>query len=250
MRRFVFGLIVSLVMVFSASAQPLIILCENDPPAQFRDAEGNLTGYTIELVQEIQKRVGNRDEIKMLPWARAYDMIQKYPNVVLFQMSRSPEREELFSWVGPVHESVYGLYARADSPIVLSSLEEAKKVQSIGVYRDDIRHKILEKAGFTNLVVANDNLANVAQLMRGRIDLFTASSTTYAEEAVASGFTPSDLKLVLPFHKNQSYIAMSKAMPSEVVAGWSAALEAMRKDGSVAKLLAKYFPRQQIPVRQ
>ena len=250
MRRSLLGLLVGVTMALSASAQSLNILCENDPPAQFRDADGNLTGYTIELVQEIQKRVGNHDEIKMLPWSRGYDMIQKYPNVVLFQMSRSPEREELFNWVGPVQESVYGLYARADSEITLASLEEAKNVRSIGVYRDDIRHQMLVRAGFTNLVVANDNSANVVQLMRGRIDLFAASSSTYAEEALASGFKPSDLKLVLPFHTNRSYIAMSKAMPAEVVASWSAALEAMRKDGSVAKLINKYFFRQQDPVRQ
>ena len=103
MRRFVLGLIASMLMALSASAQPLIILCENDPPAQFRDVEGNLTGYTVELVREIQKRVGNQDEIKMVPWARGYEMIQKYPDVVLFQMSRSAEREKMFNWVGPVH---------------------------------------------------------------------------------------------------------------------------------------------------
>ena len=244
MRRIVFGLFVGMTMALSVSAQSLNILCENDPPLQFRDVKGNLSGYTVELVREIQKRVGNQDEIKMVPWARGYNMIQKYPNVVLFQMSRSPEREKLFNWVGPVHELVYGLYARADSEITLSSFEEAKTVRSIGVYREDIRHQMLVRAGFTNLAVANDNSANVVQLMRGLIDLLATSSTTYAEEALASGFKPSDLKLVLPLHTSQNYQAMSKDMPPKVVESWNAALEAMRNDGSVDKLSRKYFPKQ------
>ena len=243
MRRSLLGLLVGVTMALSASAQSLNILCENDPPAQFRDADGNLTGYTIELVSEIQKRVGNQDEIKMLPWSRGYDMIQKYPNVVLFQMSRTPEREELFNWVGPVHESVYGLYARADSEITLASLEEAKTVRSIGVYRDDIRHQMLVRAGFTNLVVANENSANIAQLMRGRVDLITLASTTYDREVSSAGFSRSDLKLVLPFHTSRNYLAMSKEMPPKVVESWNAALEAMRKDGSIDKLIGKYFPK-------
>ena len=243
MRRFVFGLLVGMTMALSVSAQSLMILCENDPPVQFRDANGNLTGYTVELVREIQRRVGNQDEIKMLPWARAYDMIQKYPNVVLFQMSRSAEREKLFNWVGPVQEHIYGLYAKADSKITLSSLEEAKKVRSIGVYRGDIRHQILAEAGFTNLVVANENSANIAQLMRGRVDLITLASTTYDREVSSAGFSPSDLKLVLPFHTSRNYLAMSKEMPPKVVESWNAALEAMRKDGSIDKLIGKYFPK-------
>ena len=241
MRRFVLGLIASMLMALSASAQPLIILCENDPPAQFRDVEGNLTGYTVELVREIQKRVGNQDEIKMVPWARGYEMIQKYPDVVLFQMSRSAEREKMFNWVGPVQELIYGFYSRADSKIALSSLEEAKKVRSIGVYRGDIRHQMLTEAGFANLVVSNENSVNIVQLMRGRIDLITAASTSYAREAISAGFKPSDLKLVLAFHTSQNYLAMSKKMPKEVVDSWAIALESMRKDGSVEKLMSKYF---------
>ena len=35
----------------TVSAQSLEILCEDDPPAQFRTADGKLSGYTVELVQ-------------------------------------------------------------------------------------------------------------------------------------------------------------------------------------------------------
>ena len=243
MRRFILGLAVGMLVALSVSAQPLIILCENDPPAQFVDANGALSGYTVELVREIQKRVGNQDEIKMMPWARGYDMIQRYPNVVLFQMSRSAEREKLFQWVGPVQETVYGLYGRANSDISLSSLDDAKKLRSIGVYRGDIRYQMLTQAGFTNLVVANENLANIKQLMLGRLDLVAAASSSYAEEAQIAGYKPSDLKLVFPFYSSQTYIAMSKKMPAEVVERWRAALEAMHKDGSFDKLIDKYYPK-------
>ena len=40
----------------------------------------------------------------MIPWSRAYELIQRRPNVVLLQMSRSAERNPLFNWVGPVGE--------------------------------------------------------------------------------------------------------------------------------------------------
>ena len=124
MRRFVLGLIVSMLMALSASAQPLIILCENDPPAQFRDVEGNLTGYTVELVREIQKRVGNQDEIKMVPWARGYQAAQLEPNTALFVTMRTAERERLFKWVGPVVVAVTSFYALRGSGIRIERFED------------------------------------------------------------------------------------------------------------------------------
>ena len=97
-------------MVGTAWAQPLKILCDSDPPAQFIGADGQLTGYTVELVRDIQKRVGNDDPISIVPWARGYEMIRHQPNVVLFLMAHTPERASQFKWVGPVLELEFGFY--------------------------------------------------------------------------------------------------------------------------------------------
>ena len=183
----------------------------------------------------------------MIPWSRAYELIQRRPNVVLLQMSRSAERNPLFNWVGPVGESAFGLYARADSKISLSSLEDAKKVGSIGVYLNDVRFQILTQAGFTNLVISDNKINNVKQLMRGRIDLYAADSSSYGTDAIEAGSKPADLKLVFPMHRMLSYIAMSKGMPPKVVDSWTAALNSIRKDGSMEQLLAKYFPQSTLP---
>ena len=215
--------------------------------AQFLDADGRLTGYTIELVQEIQKRVGNTDAIQMVPWARGYEQIQRESNVVLFMMSRTAERNDLFKWVGPVLETVFGFYAKADSKISLATLEDAKKIGSIGVYLNDVRAQYLTKAGFTNLDQVADNSLNVKKLMAGRIDLLASSSTAYGGDATMAGFKPADLKLVLPFQKIQVYIAMSKNMPPQVVDSWNAALNAVRQDGIMEKLLKKYYPQSTMP---
>ena len=66
----VFVLIALLAFAMPASAQKLRIYCEDDRPLQFKTPDGSLTGLTVEVVQEIQKRVGNTDPIQMLPWAR------------------------------------------------------------------------------------------------------------------------------------------------------------------------------------
>jgi ABC-type amino acid transport substrate-binding protein len=49
------------------ASQNLTILCEDYPPAQYITPEGQLTGFAIEVVREIQARVGNADPIKLVP---------------------------------------------------------------------------------------------------------------------------------------------------------------------------------------
>jgi polar amino acid transport system substrate-binding protein len=229
------------------NAQPLTILTEDAPPLQFIGTDGQLTGYAVEVVREIQRRVGNKDEIKMLPWARAYQMALTEPNVALFLMSRTGDRNALFQWIGPLVDTEYGLYAKADSPLRLRTLEDAKKLRRIGVYRDDVRDQMLTKAGFTNLDRVNNNTANVQKLMSGRIDLYASSSVDYGNEAVEAGFRPADLKLILPFSKSQLYVAVSLGTPAPVVNAWEAAFKAMRQDGSLYRLLHKHFPEGKLP---
>jgi polar amino acid transport system substrate-binding protein len=44
-------------------------------------------------------------DIDVLPWTRAYHLLQTDNPSVLFTMSRTAAREELFQWVGPTHAS-------------------------------------------------------------------------------------------------------------------------------------------------
>lgn len=229
------------------AAQSLTLLTENDPPSQFVGPDGALTGYTVELVRAVQGKVGNRDEIKIVPWARGYQMVRDEPNVALFLMARTAERNSLFQWAGPVLEVEYGLYGKVDSKLRLDSLDDAKRLHSIGVYRDDARDQMLTKAGFTNLDRITSNKANVQKLMSGRVDLYASSSLAYGVEAVEAGFKPGDLKLVLPLQQIQLYIAMSKGTPPSVVQAWNTALKQLRQDGNWQKVLKKYYPQSKLP---
>jgi polar amino acid transport system substrate-binding protein len=38
---------------------------------------GVLVGSSVEIVKEIQRRVGSREPIKVYPWARAYKMAKE-----------------------------------------------------------------------------------------------------------------------------------------------------------------------------
>ncbi|MDD2649840.1 MAG: ABC transporter substrate-binding protein [Candidatus Cloacimonadales bacterium] len=246
LKKLVILALISIISVVTLSAQ-LTIYCEDDPPYQIINKDGSLSGLTVEVCMEIQKRVGNTDKIQVVPWARGLNEINTKPNTILFSMSRTAERNPLYKWVGPVKESVYALYVKADSKISINDIEEAKKLKGIGVYNQDIRDQYLTSQGFTNLERVTDKNVNIKKVMTGRLEAFADSEESYRANTVEAGYKESDVKQLFVFMKTQLYIAMSKETPDETVTKWNGALEEMKKDGTFKKIYAKYFPGEALP---
>ena len=247
MRWIVFFVLVAVLPMGSLVAQSLTIYCEDDPPNQMIGVDGKLTGMTVEIAAEIQKRVGNQDPIQLVPWARGYDAILNTPNTLLFSMSRTADRNPLFHWVGPVLESSFSFFSRADSSIVIKTLEDAKRLERVGVYNNDVRDTFLTQAGFKNLDRTNNNIQNFKKLMAGRVDVYASASISIADEARAAGYKASAVKEVFTFMRVQLYIVLSKGTQASVVKAWSEAFAGMRKDGTFARIYRKYYPALPLP---
>ena len=223
-------------------AQSLSIFCEDDKPMEFVGPDHKLTGFGVEVVQEIQRRVGNKDDIKMTLWALGLRELDSRPNTVLFAMARTVERDPKYLWVGPIAERDYGFYLKADSPLKVGNLEEAKSVRAIGVYHGDVRDQFLSNLGFKNLDRADQNISNFKKLMLDRVVLYAGSSADIKSQAESAGFTIADVKLAFNFLKAQLFITFSKGSDPAIVAQWSKALDDMKKDKTFLKLHRKYYP--------
>ena len=192
--------------------------------------------------------MGNHDPIQLVPWARGYLKVQTEPNTVLFTMSRTAERNPLFHWVGPVVEQVFSFYAKADSPLTVRSLDDARKL-AVGVYINDVRDTFLTDAGFKNLSRVNNNTQNFKKLMMGRLDVYASSPSQIEDEAKAAEYKASDVKKLFDFLQVQLYIAMSRGTSPRIVTAWTRAFAAMEKDGTFAALHRKYYPADPLPGR-
>jgi polar amino acid transport system substrate-binding protein len=67
-------------------------------------------------------------------------------------MDRTEIREDLFQWVGPVGTNTTWIYTKNGSGITLNTLNDAKKLNKIGVVNSWFSTQFLEKEGFSNLV--------------------------------------------------------------------------------------------------
>ena len=235
----------SLTTVISSTAfcYDLTILTENSGENNYRDSNGQIKGFNTDIVREIMQRRNLDFTIKIVPWKRGYHEVLHRPNVVLFSMVRTFEREKLFKWVGPLNVTKFSFFKKKGSDITINTLGDAKKVGAIGCIGDDVREKLLKRLGFTNLssLFGKDaNVRNLEMLMLGRIDLWISTDHIVFKSANDTGIDPNEIEATLTVKKAYVYLAFSKDTDDKIVNEWQHTLEAMKKDGTYKKILSQY----------
>jgi polar amino acid transport system substrate-binding protein len=237
-------LFVTVASVFLVSVQPVLsaeltILTENLPPLNYVK-DGVLVGPSVEIVKEIQRRVGSHEQIKVYPWARAYKMALEDENVVLFGTTHTEVRHDKFKWIGPLATKRDILVAKKGSGIKINTLEDAKKVRRVGTLRDDTREQYLKLNGFTNLEPVSDEQKNAQKLILGRIDLWAYKKPGLKTVCELAGVDYNEIEEVYHLREINVDIAFSKKTSDSIVQKWRNAFSEMLADGTVLRIRKKW----------
>ena len=237
-------LLASAVFAADVPRTSLVLLTENFPPYNMAKngknfaQDQNLEGIAVDVLRATFARAGIPYSMTLrFPWERIYNLALEKPGFGVFVTARVPEREALFKWVGPIGPDDWVLLARADSPISLTSLEQARPYR-IGAYKEDVIALDLQKKGLNPVIVLRDQ-DNARRLQAGKIDLWATGDPAgrfLARQVGMSGF-----KTVLRFHQAELYLALNKEVPDAVVAKLQNALDELRAEGVVEKIRAKYL---------
>ncbi|MCH1929166.1 transporter substrate-binding domain-containing protein [Shewanella sp. A25] len=241
------ALLFTLFFSYPLHAQPLNIYTEEWAPISF-SAEHQPQGLAVEIVQEIQKRINTQEPIKIVPWARGWKMLTQQPNTVLFAMTKTPEREQLFTLIGPIAAGTVNFYTLQNSELAITSLEDAKRAKAIGVYRESVEEQMLKEQGFKNIEVTSTPLFNAKQLLKQRIDIWCNTNLTTASILSEAGANPDAVKAVYTVSDNLLYIAFSKGTTEEVIAQWQTTLEMLKQDGTFARIYQHWLPNENPPM--
>ncbi len=227
----------------TASAETLNLVTEDYPPFDMRvngQPTGNpddpLTGIAVDIVSELFKRAEIGYTLKIYSWERAYKMALEMPGYGVFCTFRTPERESLFQWVGPLADNNWVFMAKKSRNIKLASLEDARKYR-IGNYRGDAIGEFLEKEGFPVAYVSFDHL-NARKLDGEKIDLWAAGSFVGPYLAKREGI--SSLETVFQIKEHSMFLALNKAVSPDTVAKLNKHFQEMKADGTVDKIYSKY----------
>ncbi|MBT0571307.1 transporter substrate-binding domain-containing protein [Curvibacter sp. CHRR-16] len=231
----------------STAGVQIKVVTAHEPPFNFTDsankneASGNdVKGFSPDVVREILKRTGHKAELEITSWERTVESMKKDPNVALYSMARTPTRENVFAWVGPLVNSNSILYVKKGSGITIKSLYDARKLPSIGVLGGDSKEQFLVSKDFTNLDYSNDWPTIFRKLLDGKVTAITMTDTDLPVMAREAGLSAEDFEPACDLFVTRLFIGMSKATDPAVVRSWQDALDAMKQDGTFAQLAEKW----------
>jgi polar amino acid transport system substrate-binding protein len=230
-----------LCLCLGAQAQPrprLVLGTEISPPFVQLD-QGRIAGITTEKIRTVMERTGVDYSLEILPFKRAYLLAQTRPDVCIFSLTRIPEREALFKWVGPIQRSDWTLFGRAGREYGVATLEDARKYR-IGAYFGDVRGDALAAQGYAVSTV-RERLSNPRKLLVDRIDLWV-TSMQMAGTLLADNGWDKQIVPVLTFRRTELYLGCHLGVPDELIAKMNAALRALDTEGVAAAIERKYRP--------
>lgn len=228
-----------LTSLFAYQIQPL-----TEPLSPYQIVRNNiLSGISVDIVREIQKRIGNTKKILVLPWNRAYIMTLKKEGFALFSTVKTKQRENKFKWVGPIGKVEIFMYKNVNNHKVYKTLNDARKVKSIAVIKNDAVTQYLQAKHFHNLNIAfsRSSKTNLEKVAANQSELFPMNGVTASYRIKELGLKGIIVKTKIPpFIKKDIYIAFNKNTPDNIIKKWQKALDEIKKDGTYNKILGHY----------
>jgi polar amino acid transport system substrate-binding protein len=217
--------LVSIALIFTTHAtasdfSELNIMTEDFPPFNYKQ-DGKAAGSAVDLLTNASAAVGKpitNDKINVMTWARAYKTVQSGPNALLFSMTRTESRENLFKWAGPIGENRVVIWAKKSSGIApFDNIKDNS--EKVGVVRDTVGDQLMVSAGATDggLMRASKPEGASKMLISDRIKLWAYSENSGAQQLKDAGANIDDYEIVHVLKSSELYFAFSKDVDDSVI---------------------------------
>lgn len=238
----------TLLVPLSTRAQPVQVVTELSSFIFMQD--GKVSGPATDVLEKTLQLAGIKDyRLTIYPWARAYDMALNQPNVLIYPVARTPQREAKFQWVGELMQNRYYLYKLRERTDIPVGNRAVARNYTIGVMRDDLRHQYFQQQGVTRLVVSALAAENFAQLLNRKVDMVPLSEAGAEAQCRSHHFDCAGLERVLPLEALTTglYIAYSLATPQALVDRTQAAFKQLKANGTVQRAMEPKASARKVP---
>ncbi|NRD74749.1 ABC transporter substrate-binding protein [Shewanella sp. VB17] len=228
----------------AAELDQLNFITESYPPYNF-ESNGEIKGIAVDLLLAAAKQSSSSlsaKKISLLPWPKAYKMARMGPEIVLFSITRTDEREDKFSWVGPIMPTRIILLAKKSDSIVINSPDDMNKY-TIGAIPNDIGELLVKESG-----VKSSDITHIATAESLAKMLATDGIKLWAyEENVArwiikqAGLDNNDFESVYTLKDSELYYAFSKDVDKSIQEVLQKSIDDVKASGLFDKIKADYL---------
>ncbi|WP_108649917.1 substrate-binding periplasmic protein [Dongshaea marina] len=216
---------------------------EQSPPYNYQE-EGDLKGIAVDLLRAAS-RIGCDDpaslDIRSHSWARSYKLARKVRQYVVFSTVRTPHRESLFHWVGPIGNSPKVLLALKQNSIVINSQVDILQYR-IGVVRNDIAEEVLLQMGVPQwkLYRSNDPYKLIEMLSKNKIDLWAVNYNSVPALLKSSELSPSGVTAAYTLFNKKLYFALNPMTPPQMEESLRDSIHKIMSSSEYPHILSKY----------
>lgn len=244
--RIIITALLYLALGSALAAEPYRIVMDEWAPYNYQE-NGRLTGISTDIVRAIMALTGDDFEIHLMPSMRATLTLRNRPRTIMYSLFRTPEREDLYKWVGPIVEESISPYQLAATAQPINSLEQLMHAPRISTRHAGLVPALLHELGFRNLdKSATSSLQLYLMLLAGRTDIIigdTPAGVAYYSREL--GIAPGTLRRIpLELFRAPLYIAFSHDSDDALVAAWADALAQLRRSGELERIVQRYLPTQ------
>lgn len=232
-----------LLMSASVTAAPkLALYTEEWPPMTFTSGKGTPDGMAVEVVNEILRRTGQSSGIAVVPWMRGYKLLLTRPNVMLFTVGRTAERERSMTLLGPIAISSTVLLARSEDAVSLQALGSDILKREVAAYQGSIFESTARSKGFTTIRQTGSAAEAARMLLGRRVDLWVEGNIAVAQTLQRLGIPPGRVARVMTLDSLDLYLAFSRGTNRDTILRWQAVLRDMKRDGTFQAIHQRWFP--------
>lgn len=223
-------------LALPAYAGPLRVVTSDLPPLSIEHANGQ-QGALVDIVAEVARRAGVPIQMQFVPWKRALFLVSTVPNTAIFPLTRNAEREKSYRWITPLHYEKFVFVGDAGRAAVADAA--ALRHRPIAILRGSVQMDNLKKLGYTQLIDTTTVQGGlrlvklgIADAVFGDQDIISGAAHTY--------FPDMQISISAPMTTAETWLGGSPEMDDATAARLQAAMKAVVKDGTYARLLKNY----------
>ncbi|WP_312111821.1 amino acid ABC transporter substrate-binding protein [Brevibacillus reuszeri] len=206
-------------------------------PFTFHDQSGKLTGYDIDVVTEVAKRIGVEPVFQETQWDAMFaGLDSKRFDVVANQVGIRADRQEKYDFSNPYTVSTAVLVAHKDNTTV-KGFEDIKGLKAGQTLTSNLTD-IAKKNGAEIVAVEGFNQA-IDLLVSKRVDITINDGLSLLDFLKQKPDTP--IKVIAKDPNVSKNGFLFRKGSTDLVDAFNKALDEMEKDGTSAKISEKWF---------
>jgi len=240
------GLLLGLLLAasYATATEELRIYTEQYPPYNmtsngqpFAHSTEEISGLCTDILKALMANTSLEFSIKLRDLSYGLNRAGQHPNHAIYCVSKTPDREPSFHWVGPLASIKWTLFAKPGSSIKLNNLEQARQYR-IGGYNGDVMTNYLADEGFNVLPISKNGL-NARRLVEDQISLWVADGLA-GPYLAADAADVTNLKQVLVFRETPMFLAINNETDPKIIQALEEGYRKLVESGEKEAILQAY----------